>query len=368
MKWENEFMTEGDRPYEGDVLHVRQISTLRQPGSYNRLWQPFIAKWDKGHLLVAFGAHLTGKVDMGDIVCAVSTDDGDTWEERVMVFDHREALGPVRVAYANPVLYHPPGQDLIWCYAMRCPLYYHDSEDSQLCAAYSADGGYSWQPVELSVHYHSPLITCAGIVRLEEERTRYLLPVHRNTLRHDPQGSQDQMVLESTNLIEWKLAGYIPQPAGHRVFMHEGNIAQGEAEGELKIVMRTARYGGRGALDPPTAYASVSCDGGRTWSPGEAEPALYNTVSKAYFGRDATGTHIYVYSVGPAGERKGLAYKVRPSGGTWSAERVFYDGNNRNSYPTLLEAAPNQFYAVWDSSNDPDVKRTSIRFGKLHIR
>jgi hypothetical protein len=286
-----------------------------------------------------------------------------------MIFDHRVALGPTRVAYANPVLYRPPGQRVVWCFAMRCPLYYRDSEDSQLCAAFTADGGWSWHPVELAVHYHSPLITNAGIVRLEEgEQVRYLLPVHRNTIRHDPRGCQDQFVLESTNLLEWRLAGYIPQPQGHKVFMHEGNMDWGEDGTELQIVMRTAQYGGGGKpLDPPTAYSSASRDGGRTWSSAVAEPELYNAVSKAYYGRASDGAHVYVYSVGPVRERKGMAYKVKPPGGTWSEERVFYDADVRNSYPTLLECAPGEFYAVWDSSNSPDRKRTAIRFGRLGV-
>ena len=185
---------------------------------------------------------------------------------------------------------------------MRCPLHYRDSEDSRLCAAYSTDGGWSWQPVELAVNHHSPLITCAGVVPIDEgSNTRYLLPVHLNTLRHDPLGRRDQLVLESTNLLEWRLAGYIPQPQDGKVFMHEGNIALGDADEELKIVMRTSQYApGGGALEPPVAYSSVSRDGGRTWSPGQPELALYNTISKAYFGRDSNGNHVYVYSTGPA--------------------------------------------------------------------
>ena len=361
-------MTRESAYHMGDVTSVRIISTLKRTGPYNGVWQPFIERWRGGHLLVAFGVRLTGKVDMGDIICSISTDDGDTWEEPVTIFDHRVTLGLLRVAYANPVLYHPPGQDVVWCFAMRCSLYYHDSEDSQLCAAYSADGGLSWHPVELAVQYHSPLITCAGIVKVDKgENTRYLLPVHRNTLRHDPQGRQDQLVLESTNLLEWKLAGYIPQPEGHKVFMHEGNIAFGDVEDELKIVMRTAQYGRKGGkpLDPPTAYSAVSCDGGRRWSPGRPELDLYNTVSKAYFGRDTKGNHIYVYNVGPARERRGLAYKIKHPGEAWSEEHIFFEANVRNSYPTLLEYEPGQFYAVWDSSSSLDEKRTAIRFGKF---
>ena len=361
-------MTNDNRPYRGDVTDVRLVATLKRPGPYNRLWQPFIEVWQPGHLLIAFARQLTGKIDMGDIVCAVSTDGGDSWEEPVMIFDHGVALGPLRVAYANPVLYHPPGQQIVWCFAMRCPLYYRDSEDSQLCAAYSADGGRSWQPVELAVNHHSPLITCAGVVTVTRaEGLCYLLPVHRNTLRHDPHGSQDQFVLESSNLLEWKLAGYIPQPSTGPVFVHEGNLAACDGAG-LKVVMRTATYGRDAkALEPPTAYSSVSTDGGRIWSPATPEPELFNTVAKAYFGQDAHGNQVYVYSVGPAWQRRGLAYKIRKPGESWGDECVFFDTGVKNSYPTLLEHAPGRFYAVWDSSDSPDVPRTAIRFGRFDI-
>lgn len=354
--------------YRGDVTDMRVVRLLARPGPYNRIWQPFIAQWEPKRLLIAFGEHLTGKVDMGNIVCSLSADGGDTWQEPVMIFDHRVALGPRKVAYANPVLYHPPQQDVVWCFAMRCPLYYADSEDSELCAAYSADGGRSWQPVELAVHMHLPLVTCAGVTRVVDGGgVRYLLPAHRNTLRWDPHGVQEHFVLESTNLLEWKLAAYIPQATPPKVFMHEGNIAEGDDPGELKMVMRTIKYGIREELDPPTAYSSVSRDGGRTWSPGQAEPALHNTASKAYFGKATNGAHLYVYSVGPMGERNGLGYKVRQPGGEWSEEKVFFDAGVHNSYPTLLEEKPGVFLCTWDSSTSPNEGRTAIRFARLTI-
>ena len=147
----------------------------------------------------------------------------------------------------NPVHYRPPGQDVVWCFAMRCPINWHDSEDARLAAAYSADGGRTWTPVELSMVYTGPLIVVGGIFRGEREgQTHYLLPAHRNTLRHDPLGSRDQFVLESTSLLEWKLAGtataavartrpgqekpagFIPQPATGKVFLHEGQLAGGD--------------------------------------------------------------------------------------------------------------------------------------------
>ena len=251
---------------------------------------------------------------------------------------------------------------------MRCPLSYKDSEDGELCAAYSCDGGYSWIQVELWMDFHSPLITNAGVVPVMENGIqKYLLPVHRNTLRHDPMGGdREQFVLESTNLLNWQISSFIPRP--DEVWVHEGNIAEGDHPGELKSVMRTAKYYARKeALDSRRAYSSVSSDNGKTWSEAVEEPALFNTAAKGYFGKDAKGRHIYVYNDGDRGVREGLYYVTREPGKKWSKPRTFYWDNNHNSYPTLIEKEPGVFLCVWDSSDDPDVKRSVIRFGILDI-
>ena len=369
------------REHQGDVTDVRVIRRVEQHPYAWKIWQPFIIQGHKKkELLVAFGVQVNGKNDMGDILASLSRDDGDTWEEPVPVFDHRERQGAIQFAYANPVLYRAPGQDVIWCFAMRCPIVFRNSEESQLVGAFTADGGRSWTPVGMAMHYTGPLILNAGIVETEIQGQRqFLLPAHRNTLQKDPLGSRDHFILSSTSLLEWRLEAFIPQPVDHRVFLHEGNIAPGDATGELKIVMRTANYENDSlTTDPPRAYSSVSRDGGRTWSPAVPEPELHNAKSKGYFGRAADGTHLYVYNDGPAqrdtswqgfphGGRTSLRYKTRPPGGRWSEERTFYDAGIKNSYPTLVEVAPGDFRAVWDSGT-ADTPRTHIQFGKFKVK
>jgi hypothetical protein len=203
-------------------------------------------------------------------------------------------------------------------------------------------------------------------------------------LRHDPLGSRDQFVLESTSLLEWKLAGtdsgvqarpvqgnpsgFIPQPASGKLFLHEGQLAPGDMAGEVRMVMRTARYDHDGrAVDPPRAYSSVSHDGGRNWSTAVPEPELFNSVAKGYYGQSALGTEVYVYNDGEAWLPKALRYKIRRPGQEWTRERTFFDAGIRNSYPTLLEHAPGEFYAVWDSGTET-ANRTSIHFGKFILK
>ncbi|MDP6039708.1 MAG: sialidase family protein [Candidatus Latescibacteria bacterium] len=365
--------------YQGDVTDLRVVRRVEQHPQSWRVWQPVIIPGiKKRHLIVAFGAMVNGKKDMGDIFATLSTNDGDTWEEPVIIFDHRQRQGMAQFAYGNPVLYRVPGQEVIWCFAMRCPIAQKNSEESQMVGAFTADGGRSWTQVEMAMHYPGPLITCSIIVEAEIDSVRkFLMPAHRNTLQEDPRGSRDHFVLSSTSLLEWKLEAYIPQPTHARVFLHEGNIAPGETSEELQMVMRTADYDETDrTTDPPTAYSSVSRDGGRTWSVAKPEPDLHNAKSKAHFGRSSNGTHIYVYSDGPPqrekvpgfpnGGRTSLRYKTKTPGNNWSEEKTFFDAGVKNSYPTLFEIAPGDFRCVWDSGT-PDTPRTHIHFGKLQI-
>jgi hypothetical protein len=360
--------------HAGDVTDVRVIRHMDQHSGSSELWEPYLEQWKGRHLVAAFGVKIPGKTDMGDILASVSTDDGDTWGAPVPVFDHRDRQGTIQFAYANAILFRPPGQEVLWCFAMRCPMNYRHSEDSQLVGAYSADGGRSWTPVELAMGYTGPLIVVAAPMRvLEKGVPRYLFPVHRNTRRNDPRGTRDHFILSSTSLLEWNLAGYVPQPeTGPRVFLHEGNLAPGDAPGEVRMVMRTADYEDeRKMTDPPRAFSTVSRDGGRTWSPAKQEPDLWNAKSKAFYGRVADGRYVYVYNDGPAmpapGGRMALRYKVQAAGGgAWGAERTFYDAGVHNSYPTLIEVAPGDYRAVWDSGTK-DRTRTHIRFGKFRL-
>lgn len=356
-----------NEPHDGDVTDVVTIDMLDKTGPYNKIWEPYIAKWSDDHYVTAYGLQVRGKGDMGDIVCSISRDRGQTWSPRITVFDHRIRNGTVQYAYNNSVLYRPPGQDVIWLFVMRVPLHYRDSENADLVAAYTADGGYSWHHVELAMDYQSPLIIVAGIESVERNGvTHYLLPAHRNTGRRDPHGDRRQFILESTSLLHWKLADYIPLADGDNVFLHEGNIAVGGKPDELKVVMRTADTIRERPLDPPVAYSSVSTDGGETWSTAKPEPSLPNYRAKSFYGKDSSDRHIYVYN--DSARRNGLYYKLRSPGGSWSEARTFYFNNNRNSYPTLIENEPNVWLSVWDSSNETERTRTAIRFSRLDLR
>ena len=357
--------------FTGDVRDVRVVRSVEQEPRASLLGQPTIALWGPKHLVVAYQKGIAGKADMGSIDAVVSTDDGGSWSIPSTIFDHTQRHGAMQFGYCNAVLYHLPGQQVLWCYAMRCPLNNADSEDSHLAAAYSGDGGRSWNPVELAMHYSGPLVILGEIRRIVENgQPVYLLPAHRNTKRADPLGQQEQFVLRSTSLLDWHLGGYVPRKQPGDIFLHEGQIAVMDEQQQLKMVMRTSR--GRregealdgGPLEPPRAWSSTSADGGRTWSDAAEEPDLWNTVSEAWFGQSRGGTQLYVYNDGPAWSRMALRYKVKPAAAAWSGENTFFDAGIHNSYPTLIETAPGEFRCVWDSGDDKRHRR-AIRFGTL---
>jgi hypothetical protein len=360
-------------PNSGDVRDVRVVRTADQEPRASLLGQPTIALWKEKHLVVVYQKGVAGKTDMGSIDASVSANDGDSWSIPSTVFDHEQRHGAMQFGYCNAVLYKPPGQEVLWCFAMRCPLNYGDSEDSHLAAAYSGDGGRSWNPVELAMHYTGPLVILGEIQRIiENGQPVYLLPAHRNTKRADPLGQREHFVLRSTSLLDWSLGGYVPQPETGSIFLHEGQIAVLNEQQHLKMVMRTStgikegRLLDGGALNPPRAWSSSSTDGGKTWSVAKEEPDLWNSVSEAWFGQSRNGTQLYVYNDGPAFSRMALRYKLKSADGVWSDERTFFDAGVHNSYPTLIETAPGEYRAVWDSGDEKRHRR-SIRFGKLRL-
>jgi len=248
---------------------------------------------------------------------------------------------------------------------MRNMLYQPNSEESFLVAAYSGDGGRSWNQIEPIMGYSGSLVLAGNIQTVMENGSPvYLLPAHRNSLDNGPVGgARVHFVLRSNNLIEWDISGYVPQPDS--VWIHEGHIALGKKDGEMTMVMRTATMQNK-ALPSPRAWSTTSHDYGRTWSYPKEEPALWNSVSEAAFGNTKDGTLYYIYNDGPAWYRKNLKYKIKPPGKKWSEELTFFDANVKNSYPSVIEIAPGELRVVWDSGDEKH-GRKQLRFGKLKI-
>ena len=222
-----------------------------------------------------------------------------------------------RVAYANPVLTSAgPADRLVLRHA--CPRCSRDKDRRSAPRIRPTAAGrgsrWSWRWTTFAADR-----LCRGRDGERAEGLCYILPVHRNTLRHDPHGGQEQFVLENSNLLEWKLAGYIPQPGAGPVFVHEGNLAACDGAG-LKVVMRTElrpRCESASNRRPPTRGSA------RTAAAPVARPRLSRTVQHG--GENVFRTGCARQSglrvgLSPAWQRRGLAYKIRKPGESWGDE------------------------------------------------
>ena len=204
--------------YKGDVTDVRVVRHMDQHPGASLLWEPYIALWKPKQLIVAYGAGIPGKTDMGDIFASVSTDDGDTWNHPVCVFDHNQRFGTIQFAYANAILFHPPGQDVVWCFAMRCPMNFKPQRGLPACRRLTAPmADAHGRPWSSPCTTAGPLIVVAGIMETDQwKRGIQALPAAQRIATHlrstIPLGSRDQFILSSTSLLEWKFEGFIPQP------------------------------------------------------------------------------------------------------------------------------------------------------------
>ena len=358
--------------YRGDVRDVRIVAELDTQSIYDRVWQPYVANLGDGHFVACYGAQFRGKVDLGDIYAVVSDDEGNSWHPPVPIFDHHNLIGTCRFGYLNPSFIKPKGTDTLWCFATRAPMYKFSGDDNDLVAAYSVDGGWSWQEVPLACDFWSPVITCNAPVPIQRDgHSRYLMPVHRGPFcRGDLEADQKAFLLESGDQLHWKMGAYSPCNDSDPVFLAEGSLVEWQ-DGGLTLMYRAAKYGPR-PLQPTggnCAYRCDSSDGGRTWSKARPEPGCHNTWSKAWYYIEDDGTEVYIYSPGGVMERPGLSWVQRaPGAESWSKPRVFYDGENRNSYPTLVARDDSGWCAVWDSSKDMKRIRTRICFGKFDTR
>jgi len=82
--------------FTGDVTDVRVVRRVDQHPGAALLWEPSSAVWRPKHLVVSFGAGLPGKTDMGDVLASVSTNDGDTWSDPLLAFDHNQRYGALQ--------------------------------------------------------------------------------------------------------------------------------------------------------------------------------------------------------------------------------------------------------------------------------
>ena len=76
-----------------DVMDLRVVRRVEQHPQAWRVWQPVIIppQTPEASHCGLRGDGLPARPTWDDILATLSTDDGDTWEEPVTIFDHRRS-------------------------------------------------------------------------------------------------------------------------------------------------------------------------------------------------------------------------------------------------------------------------------------
>ncbi len=331
-----------------------------------------IEQTGSGAIVVAWRAEPESNrhVDMGDILCAISHDDGKTWSPPACI-----VVSDTQWAYANVILYSH-GQTL-HAFIGRCPASSPHSEQQVIVSRVSRDDGATWTDGELEMHYPHPTIGGGKVIRFGG---RFLMPFHRNDhgfaskadqnirngsghypLLYHEKPTRLHGVLVSEDLRVWRLGGIVPQISGTpaaNAFLQEGFLAPAnDGGGGLLLVMREGDWhvplndqpGAPGPwkliLATGSVFVSRSPDG-LHWSPAEPWPDIPNHNTKGAFLTDSHGRHIALYN--DASDRERLfAIMRRPGGRAWSAPFLLAGSDERrgewNCYAMAVESrsAPN---------------------------
>lgn len=301
-----------------------------------------IGQTASGAIVVAWRAEPESSrhVDMGDILCAISHDDGQTWAPPICI-----AASNTQWAYANVVL-HTHGR-VLHAFIGRCPASSPHSEQQEIISRISRDDGATWTGGGLEMHYPHPTIGGGKVIRFGD---RFLMPFHRNdhgfANKTDQNISQGQYpllykekpirlhgVLVSDDLRNWQLGGIVPQSPGTpatEAFLQEGFLAPAnDGSGELLLVMREGDW--QVSIDPQTGkpgpwnlvsatgsvFVSRSADG-LNWTPAEPWPDIPNHNTKGAFLTDSRGRQVTLYNDAPDRERL-FAMVCGPNQNDWSS-------------------------------------------------
>jgi hypothetical protein len=373
-----------------DTGKARIVWAISHP--YQAVRTVDIERTASGAIVVAWRAEPESNrhVDMGDILCSVSRDDGKTWSTPVCI-----AGSDTQWAYANIVLYSH--DRTLHAFVGRCPVASPHSEQQVIVSRVSRDDGATWTDGRLDMHYAHPTIGGGKVVRFG---SRFLMPFHRNdhgfANKADQNVSHGQYpllyqekpirlhgVLVSDDLRIWRPGGIVPQPAGTPAadaFLQEGFIAPAnDGSGDLLLVMREGdwRVTRNSRTGQPDQWKLVSATGcafvsrsrdGLAWTPAVPWPDIPNHNTKGAFLTDAQGRHIVFYNDAPDRERLFVMARA-PGNGTWSVPLMLTGGKGWNCYAMAVEAGRDEkgetrILTAWESGKQHVVFREIYIIGQ----
>ncbi|MBI5381794.1 MAG: exo-alpha-sialidase [Opitutae bacterium] len=314
------------------------------PSSWYQLRTVEIVCYDATHVAIAWRNEPDSvEHDRGDIMfkSGSSADGGATWTWSATQYMKQSDS---TASYVNVVMYNESGT-LYAFIGKSNPISNPDPGTSVNVCMKSTNMGVSWTPQAITNSYTGHMALGGHIVK---SGTTYFMPFH---------ASGTQGFLKSTNLINWSLAGIVPNPED--VSLQEGFLVVSQDNPNHLICKMRVKVTDGGGLG--YAYSSISTDGGTTWSNAIKDLELPNWGVKGCLYKDSNNQYVYLYNT--EDDRETLYYKTRAPGKPWKAGRPFTSNTlaGKDCYAMLSEYAPGKYYALWENSYH------NVYFGKLDV-
>ncbi|MFE1962830.1 sialidase family protein [Streptomyces sp. NPDC059479] len=300
-----------------------------------------------------------GKVDMGVIKYAYTTDGGATWIRPTTPL----AATTAEYAWHYVTLYK--AGDALYAYLGRVPATSTTGLPVTMTAKRSLDNGHTWQDFAIETPAINNLVTAGRPLTLG---STHIMPIW---------SGNSSGVLRSTDLVHWTLGGYVPDPSGYKGGEPQIVVDQNDP-GTLLMAARTRSYPAEAYLDGPAyAVTSTSTDGGLTWSDFRLDTDIPNYNTKGFLAKDGNGQYLAIYNTAgqawtgptPALSRSVLYYKVKRPGERWGAGQFLADGPavttgagaGWDTYAMADEYAPGKYFVAWEHDT------SGIKFSKLDV-
>jgi len=340
---------------------------------------PTVARLDNGTLVVASsGLRAEHVCPFGKTVLNVSTDDGRTWSEPMVIqdslIDDRDAgvcawgEGNLLVSwfrsdtrsYRNEA-WIPAAERVTWD---RVFAAWPDEQVNNLIGSWvmlSADAGATWDaPIRV------PVSTPHGPIRLHSGDLLYL---------GKPYGTWDDMLKACITAVRsadggrtWRVLGHVPvypgtDPANYYE-PHVLELPSGRLLGMIRIEDHSGKELKAAGIPSFSMMQTESDDGGRTWT--TANPLGFHG-SPPHLLRHTSGTLIltYGYRQAPFGQRVAFSHD---DGRTWAHDWIIRDDGPDGDlgYPSTVEFADGNLFTVCYQKVSDD-KKCSLLWSKWQL-
>jgi Neuraminidase (sialidase) len=317
------------------------IVARSNPQQYVTNAYPVIARLASGRLLCVFSVAGSEKPTKLKIASSISDDNGKTWSNPEVVFDHPNGED------ADPNLLVDRNRVLIFSTTVPMPV---KIATSQIYMRESTDGVHWGEETLLD----TPRKYIAGKIhqghRLSDGTLIFSYAWDTWADQGMPPTTEGEMdiksgVLRSTDGGKaWKagadLYATIPKTSPHSTGGLDEAAVVVLADGRLMTLMRTSGT---------KLYQSWSSDGGLTWeTPRESTLTAHNSPA-ALWKLDGSNEVFVVWDNSPKGRTPLTAALSRDGGRTWSDPKVIVDtgGPQQASYPSAVQAKDGTVIAIW---------------------